>query len=321
MFKKMTAALAAFTAISSTAFAAIIDSGPLTLGVMQGIDGIYVNVVTGATGTSAATRPVGWDLNPYQVSGTTNIGFFWPTTPATSSGGVSTGGLYDNLAAGAVVGPGSTFITALTAPAAVNFQSAGSKILGFRFFNEATSAINFGYALKTKSTTAGGGFPAVITRIFYEDTGLPITVAGAGVSAGYSSVPAPGTAVSLSATGTANLVITNSGAAGAGPLNVTLSGLTGVVSALPLTGAIAQGANATFAIRCANTAATAVTQTLSIAHNGVAPPATPVTHVVTCAGAAPVAAVVQAPALGSFGMLGLMLGFLGLGVFAARRYS
>jgi hypothetical protein len=321
MFKKLTAAMAAFTVVSSTAFAAIIDSGPISVVVPNNIDGVYYNIVTNATGTSAAAT-AGWDVNIFNAG--TFLAFFWPTAPANSFGGVAVGSVYTNVTDGTVVGPTSVYSLASGAGGAanfVNFTTAGPKTLGIRFFNEATNAINFGYIRKDKG--AGAGFPSTITRIVYENTGLPITVApaGGGVSPVYSSVPAPGAAVNLTATGTANLVITNSGAAGAGPLNVTLSGLSGVISATPLTGAIAQGASASFAIRCANTAATAVTQTLSVAHNGLAPPATPVTHVVTCAGAAPAAAVVQAPALGSFGILGLMLGFLGLGVFAARRYS
>jgi hypothetical protein len=38
-------------------------------------------------------------------------------------------------------------------------------------------------------------------------------------------------------------------------------------------------------------------------------------------GPGPAAPIVQAPAFGTFGIFGMMIGFLGLGVFAARRYS
>jgi hypothetical protein len=162
---------------------------------------------------------------------------------------------------------------------------------------------------------------ATATGLFPYEISFAGTTGGGGASPTYSSSPAPGAAVNLAAAGSANLVITNGGAVGAGALNVTLSGLSGAIGVTPLTGAIAVGTPATFAVRCANTATTPVTQTLSIVHNGTGAPASPVTHVVTCAGVAPAAAVVQAPAMGSFGILGLMLGFLGLGVFAARRYS
>jgi hypothetical protein len=325
MLKKLTLALAATASLTSTAFAAVVDSGPLSIPVPNNIDGIYYNVLTGATGaTGGATT--GWDVNVFNAG--TFLAFFWPTNPvANSNGGVATGTVYTNVADGGVVGPASTFAVASGASGAANFANfttTGPKVLGIRFFNEtAPGSIHFGYVRMDKTGTTG--FPATITRVVFEstpNTAITVTPAGGGgVSPVYSSSPMPGVAVNLAATASANLVITNSGAAGAGALNVTLAGLSGAISVTPATGAIAQGANSTFAIRCANTATTAVTQTLSITHNGTGTPASPVTHVVTCAGVVPAAAVVQAPAFGTFGILGMVIGFLGLGVFAARRYS
>jgi hypothetical protein len=328
MFKKLALALAALSSLSSGAVAAIVDSGPISIPVGNNIDGVYVNLVSGASGTTGGAV-AGWDFNAYNASTTAPgfLAFFWPTNAtANSNGGVAAGTVYTNVTDGTVVGPASTFTAVAGGSGAanfVNFSTAGPKVLGVRFQNEPGNTVHYGYVRMDKG--AAGGFPATITRIVFDNTpNTAVTVVpagGGGANPTYSSVPAPGTAVNLSATGTANLVITNSGAAGAGALNVTAAGLSGVISVTPATAAVAQGANATLVIRCANTTAAAVTQTLSVTHNGTAPPASPATHVVTCAAAAAAAPVVQAPAFGSFGLLGMMLGFLGLGVFAARRYS
>ena len=77
-----------------------------------------------------------------------------------------------------------TAVTATTATAA--FQTTGTHTLGFRFFNEATGAINYGYL--TMTNTATTGFPATITGWSFENTGGAITVGGA-----IAAVPEPAT--------------------------------------------------------------------------------------------------------------------------------
>jgi hypothetical protein len=54
----------------------------------------------------------------------------------------------------------------------IAFQSSGSHIQGFRFFNEATAAVNYGYLVM--STTGPSGFPATITSWAYENSGVAI---------------------------------------------------------------------------------------------------------------------------------------------------
>jgi hypothetical protein len=179
------AAAGASLAATGVADAAIVNSGPINLVVPNTFDGVYLNFLTGATGTSGGTT-AGWDFNPFNNG--TALSFFWNGTPANSNSGVAstTTGPYLNLALGAVVSGASTF-TAVTANTATTaFQVTGTEILGFRFFNEATSAINYGYV--RLSTTASNGFPVTILSYSYDNAGVPITV-----------VPEPSTAALLGA--------------------------------------------------------------------------------------------------------------------------
>ena len=114
----------------------------------------------------------GWDFNPY---GTAALSFYWQPTPATSHGGVAataTGPFLD-LAPGTTISGASTFSAAIAAATGSPFQTAGTHILGFRFFNEATSAINFGYLT---IMNGANGFPATILSYSYENNGGAITV-------------------------------------------------------------------------------------------------------------------------------------------------
>ncbi|MBS0660243.1 MAG: hypothetical protein JSR82_18635 [Verrucomicrobia bacterium] len=147
--------------------------------------GVYINFLTGATGTSAASVS-GWDLNPYLASGGTRLGFYWNPSPASSNGGVATAGQYTDLSIGTTISGASTFIN--TIAATNNFLTAGQHVLGFRFFNESTSTINFGYAVFNMTAGATNGFPATLVSYSFENTGGAITYTPA-------AVPEPGTAV------------------------------------------------------------------------------------------------------------------------------
>lgn len=114
----------------------------------------------------------GWDFNPFQA-GAGYLAFFWPPT---NSGDVQSEapGVYANLPFADTVGPGSTFtIGSISTPASTaNFQNAGLGVLGFRFFNESTGAVNFGYAYIQNGPSSG--FPATIVRVLYENNGSAI---------------------------------------------------------------------------------------------------------------------------------------------------
>jgi hypothetical protein len=165
-------ALAGLAMASHASAAVITINGPIA--VPATFDGLYINLATGATGSSGLGT-AGWDINPYLAS--TALSFFWNSGSTPGAGGVATaatGGQYIDLPIGSVVSSASTF-TAITATAAtVQFQTPGTHILGFRFFNEGVGAINYGYM----TLTSGGsnGFPLTIDRWSYEDTGMAIAV-------------------------------------------------------------------------------------------------------------------------------------------------
>lgn len=224
---------AALCLCAMPAMAAVVDGPATNVNVPATIDGVYLNLITGANGTTAASAP-GWDLNPFLGGGV--LRFFWPSSPANSFGAVSaaTGGPYLVLAPGATVSSASTFSVVTTAgTAGTAFISAGNNYLGFRFFNETTSAINYGYA--RVQTGASGGFPATIVCYRYEDTGAPITVAACGPPVDtaptltYTPTTAAGVTFPSGAPGSASatIAITSTGAASAGQSAVTGCAITG----------------------------------------------------------------------------------------------
>ena len=172
--KFIVAAVASLLSAGSAYASPVSFSTPIT--VPNTVSGVYINLLTGASATSPAAV-VGWDFNPWG-STVNGLSFFWPSTPAASAGGVAstTSGPFISLAPGAVISSASIFSTTASA-AASGFQVPGTHILGFRFFNEATAAINYGYLSITSGATAG--FPATINGWTFENSGGAITVPGA----------------------------------------------------------------------------------------------------------------------------------------------
>lgn len=168
-------ALAALaTCVASPAMSAVVcNSLTVPLSIPANIDGAYINLVTGASGTSGGAV-AGWDVNMYLTGD--GLYFFWPTAPANSYGGVATGTVYNYLADGSPIGSAQTFSLASGSGGATNYvnfrATASGGNLGVRFFNEATSAINYGWV--ELSLTAPTGFPATITGFCYDNTGASI---------------------------------------------------------------------------------------------------------------------------------------------------
>jgi len=182
MKKTIIALVSVACLLASNAHAAVITSST-SIAVPNNIDGVYINLVTGATSTIENSN---FDINPY---GTSELLFYWG--PGTLNAGVAatTTGPYLDLAAGAVISSASTFsknANGVTDEAAA-FHTSGTHHLGLRFLNEATGIVNYGYL--TLLTTGTSGFPATITGWSYEDTGAAIVVAGGADAA----VPEPST--------------------------------------------------------------------------------------------------------------------------------
>jgi hypothetical protein len=165
--------LAAYAALAGVALAApavskadIIYSGIVNYSVPDNFNGIYINFVTGATGTSN-TVP-GWNWNPYD--GGTALQFFWNAAP---NGGLSLDTTtYAVLAAGAPISNASMFITSTGSAATAAWQAGRDAYLGIRLLNSQTSATNFGWV--HFQTSATNGFPATIVEYAYGNAGESI---------------------------------------------------------------------------------------------------------------------------------------------------
>lgn len=178
------AALAGAAAPMADANAAVVTfSTPIN--VPNTFDGIYINLLTGATATLGSGVP-GWDFNPYNSG--VSLSFFWSATPSQASGvAATTTGPYLDLAPGTTVSAASTFAQVTATANTASFQVPGTHTLGFRFYNENTASINYGYM----SMTSGGstGFPLTINGWSFENSGAAITVP--------SVVPEPATGAML----------------------------------------------------------------------------------------------------------------------------
>lgn len=174
------ARLAAYATLAGVALAApavaeaTVITNNINLVIPADIDGVYLNFVTGATGTAGGSVP-GWDINPYLTNGVFTL--FWPA-PTTTAGGVDTSAganTYADLPNGSVVSAASPYTQSAGGGgpnSTINFQSTGQHVLGFRFANGAV--VNYGFAIF--NNTAPNGFPATLVSYSYENNGGPITV-------------------------------------------------------------------------------------------------------------------------------------------------
>lgn len=179
---------AAMLGAAHQADAGIVWSGIVNINIPSSIDGVYLNVITGQTGSSAMT---GWDLNPYSAS---NLSFFSPTGGGVVRGLGSSGSLVDNLPYLTVIGSGQSFGSGsveTTGATAMNLNSS-ENLLGFRFVNEATGATHYGW-MRIQFTGTSFSQPRAIVEYAYEST------AGASIQAGV--IPAPGALALVGAAG------------------------------------------------------------------------------------------------------------------------
>lgn len=160
-------ALAAAT-FSGNALGAIVCASP-ELDVPNSIDGVYLNMVTGQSGTSVS----GWDINPYNNS--VGLTFYGTASPygVLATGTAGTSAEAQALAAGDLISPTPAvgFYNQYQTRGAA-FQSTGTRFLGVKFLNETTNAANYGWLQVTSG--ASTGFPATINRYCYENTGIAI---------------------------------------------------------------------------------------------------------------------------------------------------
>jgi hypothetical protein len=162
---------------ASQAQAVPVSSGVVNIAIPANVDGVYLNVLTGATGISGPAT-FGWDVNPY---GSTGLSFFATAAMTTNANGgyvgsAGPGGAITRLTLGTSIGAGSTFIGGATSPAASTWNlNSSDNYVGFRFLNENNSQVHYGYmqiALGANTFTGR----SIVGYVYENVAGASITV-------------------------------------------------------------------------------------------------------------------------------------------------
>jgi hypothetical protein len=176
-------AVAGLMAVAGPAQAVIVYSGPVNINIPANIDGVYLNLVTGASGAAA---PAGWDINPYSAGPLLGPGFhLWGATTTTwfnSASLISNAAGYV-IAPGTSIGPGTNFYRpggGTDVGTAVTLNAPN--LFGVQFSNEDGPSVHFAWVEITFGSSVTS---RAITGWAYESS--PLTAIQAGV------VPEPGT--------------------------------------------------------------------------------------------------------------------------------
>ncbi len=177
------AGIALTGAAATTAEAVVVYSGIQNINVPSNIDGIYLNLVTGQSGTAGFA---GYDVNPYNNNA--GLAFFAPGgSQGTLSATATSGSTTIRLNMGDSIGPAGAYNNGQSVASA--FYGGGQAYVGVRFTNEATGLLTYGWLLM--NTSSGNGFPATIVSWGYQTDGTAIT-AGEG-----APIPEPTTTALL----------------------------------------------------------------------------------------------------------------------------
>jgi hypothetical protein len=180
------AAATAVAALATSVEAQVVRSPFVSQVIPNNIDGLYINVETGAVGSTGATTP-GWDLNPYNA---TSLIWFHAGTGAGSAmlrfPGVTTGAA-GNLNYSTVVDATGSYNTALTAvtvgAAPGNWRLNGDNYFAFRF-TAADAQLRYGWGRFTVFASISGP-DRRIEEIYYESTpNTPIAIGSYGTACG-----------------------------------------------------------------------------------------------------------------------------------------
>lgn len=183
------AAVVGLMCAARSAEAAIVWSGIVNINIPVNIDGVYLNVATGATGASGTVVP-GWDLNPW---GSSSLNMFSPS--AMPSGAyVGSGSSYTNLAPFSLISTASTFAGGgVATPDGSLVLNSSQNLIGFRFYNENTALYHFGWMRISLGVTLTA--PRTIVEYAWETAGgiiTPLTEGDEPVGILAGAIPAPG---------------------------------------------------------------------------------------------------------------------------------
>jgi hypothetical protein len=168
------------TAAVSSANAQIVHSGIVNQNIAATTNGLYVNVVTGQInepGNGGGSTVTGWDVNFWSSTG---FGLFSPSNPAGGAYVITAANVGTNMAFGADIGAASAFGSSAPANNAQWNLNSDQNLVGFRFFNESTSQVHYGWARIAFGATVTS---RSLVEYAYEST--------AGGSIGAGVVPAP----------------------------------------------------------------------------------------------------------------------------------
>ena len=146
----------------------------MNLSVPATTEGLYLNLITGVSGT-AESQVAGFDIDIYAAVSTNPSGqmkFYWGQASNGGAGVVSSGDSYAVLLPNAIIGPDSTFSRAAFTGDTSAWQAGAAGYLGMRFLDEGSATIVYGWI--ALASTAPLGFPATIEGWCYEGGGTPI---------------------------------------------------------------------------------------------------------------------------------------------------
>ena len=176
---------AALAMQSAHAAVVVVDLTAAPVTVPFNIDGLYLNVVSGATGITGLGTP-GWDFTPYFAGAggaTPALNLF--STAAAGNAYVGSGTVASALTVGTTIGAASTFVTGVLGTGAA---TAGIQYFGFRFLNgdAATGTTHYGYAALSRTLPVAANSVRLLGYAFESTPLTAITV---------SPIPEPSSAL------------------------------------------------------------------------------------------------------------------------------
>jgi len=161
----------------------IVSNGPLNWPVPADLDGLAIDLVSGAHGPWSADTVA--DINLYSADDGDGNGaslhVYWYADLVTSAavGGVidvsTAGGVhYSVLQSGAWIGQDNSVWIAPNSEPLDNWLPGATGYLGIAFYNEQTGQLNFGYVHVQSGN--GAGFPATVLDYAYDRSGNAITI-------------------------------------------------------------------------------------------------------------------------------------------------
>ncbi|MSQ91119.1 MAG: hypothetical protein EXS01_06990 [Phycisphaerales bacterium] len=190
--KHFALAAVATAAVAATSNAAVVYSGIVNIVVPANVDGIYMNVQTGAYANAAGSTVPGWDVNPYGTSLTGVSLYAAVGTGYMRNPGAGTSTSRTNIAAGTAIGAASFFYGSSNATIGTlvgQWTANSSGIFGFKFV-AADNLTHYGWM-----RLAIGANAATRTIVDYGFESTAATGIGAG------AVPAPGAVALLGLAG------------------------------------------------------------------------------------------------------------------------